>query len=118
MHKINPVFYNISPELDITNLSFTYGEVYSDSVINAISNLYNEDILFEDYYFIDIGCGCGKLLIDITNKLNINSCGIEIEPTRFEECKLQIENYKMDSKIEVYNDNLFRSYTLSLDRKS
>jgi ubiquinone/menaquinone biosynthesis C-methylase UbiE len=110
MHKINPVFYNISSKLDITNSSFTYGEVYSDSVINTISNLYNEDILFEDYYFIDIGCGCGKLLVDITNTLNINSCGIEIEPTRFEECKLQIENYKMDSKIELYNDNFKNIY--------
>ena len=108
--KINPVYYNISSELDITNSSFTYGEVYSDNVINVIINLYDEDIAFEDYYFIDIGCGCGKLLLDITKKLNIYSCGIEIEPKRYEECKQQIENYKMDTKIELYNDNFKNKY--------
>lgn len=110
IQKINSQFYKISSDLDITNSSFTYGEVYSDGIINVINKLYDEDALFEDYYFIDIGCGCGKLLIDITNKLNINSCGIEIEPTRFEECKTQIEKYNLDTKIELYNNNFKTIY--------
>ena len=105
--NISPEFYDISPSLDITNTSYTYGEVFADNIIDTIRNLYEEDISFEEYYFIDIGCGCGRLLMEIEEKLKMNCCGVEIEPVRYNECVKQIGT---NNKIEVFHNEFKNIY--------
>lgn len=108
--NISPEFYDISPSLDITNTSYTYGEVFASNIIDSIRNLYEEDVSFEEYYFIDIGCGCGRLLMEIEDKLKINCCGVEIEPVRYNECVKQIGT---KNNIEVFHDE-FKIYILEI----
>lgn len=108
MHfKINPDFYNISSKLDSTNTSYTYGEVFANDIIKIIKNIYGEDVIFEYYSFIDIGCGIGNLLIEIETILKLNCYGVEIEPTRFEESIKQLET---NTTIEIFNKDFKNLY--------
>ena len=40
---------------------------------------------YDNRTFLDIGSGCGKIIISIADKLNITSTGIEIDKNRFEQ---------------------------------
>ena len=77
-YKISSEDYQISSDLDKSNLSYIYGEANSSNILNILKN-----IDYDNRLFLDIGSGCGKLIIEIASKLDIFCTGIEIDIIRF-----------------------------------
>ena len=71
--KIDVEDYILPPELDENIKSYIYGEVNEKDLLEIIKTFE-----YENLNFIDIGSGCGKIIIYLSYKLNIFSTGIEI----------------------------------------
>lgn len=93
--------YDIDSLIYITenthNSSLIYGEtdhIHVESIIREYSMKYNIS------NFIDIGSGCGKLILHLSSNFpNINFEGIEIQRNRFEE---SLKNKKTYSNHELH----------------
>lgn len=99
--KINQKFQTYTRELDIDNHSYIYGEV-DYQCINKILRQFS--ILENRETFIDIGSGCGKLIVGLAKdslfEENIFT-GIEIHKPRYENSLLLQQEY------DCYNNTEF-----------
>ena len=81
--------YLIENNVEIKNLdsyesSFFYGEVNHYDIFSIIyDKIISQDINSDNFNFIDIGSGCGKLVIYIYNKSSFHCTGIEIIEHRY-----------------------------------
>ena len=93
------------------NSSLIYGEVNSNDIYNIINNVINTDNC--DQHFLDIGSGCGKLILFFNNKTNYYCTGIEIIKHRYLK---SIELINDDnSNVEFINDNFKNIYLGNFD---
>ena len=104
-HKIQDEDFRISRSLDQTNSSFIYGEVDPLSIYQIVKKYYKND-----NYFIDIGSGCGKIVIYVCKYLNIFCDGIEIDKNRYLKSLDLLENSNLYDKIEFINDSFTNIY--------
>lgn len=103
-------------ELDVNNKSYIYGEV-DPTVI--VSLLLNENILQYGDSFLDIGSGCGKMIISLANNTHFSDnyfTGIEIHKTRYEASLALLDNYELYENVEFilgnYNTLYFKNYNV------
>lgn len=114
--KIDKKYHLYTRDLDVNNKSYIYGEV-DPTVILSI--LLKENILQEGESFLDIGSGCGKMIISLANNHHFSNnyfIGIEIHQTRYEASISLLDNYEMYDKAEFilgnYNTLYFRNYNV------
>lgn len=89
-NKIESDFYILPSNLDSTNSSFIYGEVCAKDIIRVLKDLNIEG----NINFVDIGSGCGKLVIDIANNFKDSWCtGIEIHQQRYAKSIKLLDNF-------------------------
>ena len=103
-YKISPEDYQISYNLDKSNNSYIYGEVNSSNIINILQN-----IEYKNRIFLDIGSGCGKLIMDVSYELDITCTGIEIDINRFNK-SLEIQEKKSLFNVEFINNDFRNIY--------
>ena len=108
-YKVLPEDYTISEDLDKNNESYIYGEVNPINIIEIIKN-----INYDNRTFLDIGSGCGKIIISIADKLNITSTGIEIDKNRFNK-SLKIQEKYLHLGIDFINTDFRNIYLGSYD---
>ena len=94
------------------NSSFFYGEVDNNDIYNIIIKFIFKEIDC-DYKlnFLDIGSGCGKLVIFINEKTNLCCTGVEIIEHRY----LKSLQYVDDNNIEFLNDDFKNIYLGNYD---
>jgi ubiquinone/menaquinone biosynthesis C-methylase UbiE len=114
--KIDKRFHLIPRELDVTNKSYIYGEVDPTVILSV---LLKENILQEGDSFLDIGSGCGKMIISLANNPcfpHNNFTGIEIHQTRYNASVSLLDSYELYDKVEFilgdYNTLYFRNYNV------
>ena len=103
--KIKSEDFQISNELDRNNSSFIYGEVCHQDLSNLISKLE-----FFDRTFLDIGSGCGKIVIYLAYKFDIFIDGIEIDKNRFQKSLQLLETFKLFNNISFFNTDFRKVY--------
>ena len=70
------------------NNNFTYGEILRNGVDEVINKINKYKKVSDKDVFVDIGCGCGKLIIHTAIKSDIKTfVGIEIVPQRLRYAK-------------------------------
>lgn len=103
--------YNISSKLDRNNKSYIYGEVNPKDIINII-----KQFNYENCSFLDIGSGCGKIIISISNELKIFCTGVEIDDYRFNKSLELLNDFDFNGSVEILNrdfkDIYFGNYDL------
>ena len=103
--KVEKEYFHISSNLDKNNTSFIYGEVCCKNLSEILL-----DLELNDRLFLDIGSGCGKIVLYLTIKLNMNAEGLEIDIERFNQSiKLQ-EDLNLIDKILFYNEDFVKVY--------
>ena len=83
--KIENRFHLYTRDLDGKNKSYIYGEVDPSLIIELLEKEINFQ---EGDSFLDIGCGCGKMIISLGNNTQFHNnyfTGIEIHETRYNE---------------------------------
>ena len=96
---ISPDSYLITNELDRTNSSYTYGEVNHKQIASELTQILNEN----NVHFLDIGSGCGKIVIAIGSCFpNLYCTGIEIHNERYNNSIKLLEKYP-----ELYSNSEF-----------
>lgn len=71
------------------NKNFVYGEIKKQGVDTLINRISRYKIITDKDVFVDIGCGCGKLLIHMGIKSPFKTLvGLEIQKERIEYAKL------------------------------
>ena len=105
---IEPEMYLCDDTLDTSNTSYVYGEVNPRDVISIIKEL--EDSEFR--HFLDIGSGCGKLVLCFHSAFPDMYCdGIEIHHGRYQESLSWLEKYPvMQGFIEFHHHDFGRHY--------
>ena len=103
--KINLDDFEVADNLDRNNKSFIYGEV-SHQELSDILEKYNMD----NYRMLDVGSGCGKIVIYISTKFNINVDGIEIDANRYEKSQNLLELLDLYDKVQFFNDSFKNIY--------
>lgn len=89
-NKIESEFYLLPSNLDSSNSSFIYGEVCARDIIYILNELNREHVRS----FVDIGSGCGKLVIEIANEFEEAYCtGVEIHTPRYDHSMELLNNY-------------------------
>lgn len=114
--KIETRFHLYTRELDTNNKSYIYGEVEPTMIINLLKNT----IPFQEGdSFLDIGSGCGKMVISVANNPSFNHnyfTGIEIHETRYNESMILLNEYDMYENVEFifgdYNTLYFKNYNV------
>ena len=83
--------------LDSYNSSYFYGEVNSYDIYNIVKEILEYNNL-DNLHFLDIGSGCGKLILFIHNNINCYCTGIEIIKHRYFKSLtlLNDDNYKIE----------------------
>lgn len=114
--RIDNRFHLYTRELDVKNKSYIYGEV-DPTVIMSL--LCNENILQDGDSFLDIGSGCGKLLISLANNIHFSRnyfTGVEIHQTRYEASMSLLDEYELYDNAEFilgdYNKLYFKNYNV------
>ena len=92
--------YDVALSLESTNSSFLYGEVEPSDILNIIEKLEPDD-----KSMLDIGSGCGKIVIYLALNLEINIDGVELEPNRFQKSIKLLEKYKQENKVNIFNED-------------
>ena len=113
-YDIAPEHYIIPNDLDITNKSYIYGEVNPQNIIDIIKDVSE---IQECKHFIDIGSGCGRLVIQMSAKFpNMLCTGIEIHNTRYETSlkilneTLETDHGRVEFEWDDYNNHYFGNY--------
>lgn len=75
-----------------------------------------EIIPFKNTYFIDLGCGKGRMLLSSSELEFEKIIGIEKDNKLFEECKKNIIRNNLQKKIKLLNEN-FNKKKLTYRRK-
>ena len=102
-----------SYNLDSYNSSFFYGEVNNNEICSIIIKFILKEIE-SDYNlnFLDVGSGCGKLVIFLHENTNLYCTGIEIIEHRYlKSLNLINENYN----VEFFNDSFIKTYFGNFD---
>jgi len=111
-YKIMKTFYHVSQELDTFNSSYIYGEARPLDIVNILKS-HNYDELDS---FIDIGSGCGKIVLSVAFMLNINATGVEIDKNRYKQSLKLLENTQLHNLVYFENCNFqniyFGNYTI------
>lgn len=95
------------------NSSLIYGEVNNNDIYNIINNVIKNNDFDNNLHFLDIGSGCGKLIIFFNNKTNYYCTGIEIIEHRYLK---SIQLTKEDNyNVEFINDNFKNIYLGNYD---
>ena len=103
--KIDLDDFKITDKINLNRSSLTYGEVSNLDIGNLISSL---KINCEN--MLDVGSGCGKLVIYLAITLNINIDGIEIDKNRFNKSEYLLETYDLYDKVNFINDTYENLY--------
>jgi tRNA G46 methylase TrmB len=103
--KINLDDFEVADNLDKNNKSFIYGEV-SHQGLSDILERFNMD----NYRMLDVGSGCGKIVIYISTKFNINVDGIEIDINRYEKSQNLLELFNLFDRVHFFNDSFKNIY--------
>ena len=104
--------YTNSNNLNSYNSSFFYGEVNNNDISSIIKCILKEIKCDYNLNFLDIGSGCGKLVIFLNENTNLYCTGIEIIEHRYlKSLNLINENYD----IEFFNDNFKNIYFGNFD---
>jgi SAM-dependent methyltransferase len=97
------------------NKNFTYGEILrngADEIINKI-NRYRK--ISDKDVFVDIGCGCGKLILHTAIKSDIKTfVGIEIVPQRLRYAKSIKEEVLPEHKSIFFIEKDVKDFDLSI----
>ena len=104
-HKIHDEDFRIYESLDQTNSSFIYGEVNTKCIYEIVKKYCKND-----NYFIDIGSGCGKIVIYVCKYLNIFCDGIEIDKNRYLKSLDLLDESNLHNKIEFFNNSFNNIY--------
>lgn len=106
---IEPEMYLCGDNLDTSNTSYVYGEVNPRDVISIIKEL-EDDIVLSN--FLDIGSGCGKLVLCVHSAFPDMYCdGVEAHDGRYQESLSWLEKYPvMQGHIEFYHNDFGRHY--------
>ena len=103
--KIREEDFSISNNKDSNNTSLIYGEVFNDDLYNIINKFKcNESSM------LDVGSGCGKLVIFIALKCDIYVEGIEIDKNRYLQSEKLLEYYNLYDKVSFVNENFISLY--------
>ena len=103
--KIEPEYFNINDNLNVSKESLIYGEVNHKELFDIISKLdFNIDSI------LDIGSGCGKIVIYLALNLDCNVDGIEIDENRFSKSEYFLEFYMLHDKVTFINSNFVNIY--------
>lgn len=86
--RIDPEDFLLPQELDFENKSYIYGEVFEEDIEKIIEDYNNIES------FLDIGSGCGKLVVHIANKFKIMSSGVEINSMRHSKSVDLLDKFK------------------------
>ena len=108
--KIKIEDFQISSELDRNNPSFIYGEVCHIDLSILINKL---EIL--DRTFLDIGSGCGKIVIYLAYKFNLFIDGIEIDKDRYQKSLELLESFNLYNNITFFNNDFREIYLGNYD---
>jgi hypothetical protein len=103
--RIRDEDFRISKSLDQTNSSFIYGEVDALSIYEIVKKYYKKD-----NFFIDVGSGCGKIVVFISKYLDIFCDGVEIDSNRFLKSNDLLDSSNLHHKIEFINDSFTNIY--------
>ena len=83
--------YLLPSNLDKDNSSFIYGEVNPKHIVQIIKDLDHDRCS----HFVDIGSGCGKLVVYMALKFpDKYCCGVEIHENRHESAMSLLDNYE------------------------
>lgn len=91
--------------VDKLNTSLIYGEVSHQDILKILS-----EIIINEQNFLDIGSGCGKLVIFIALNLNIYSDGIEIAQNRYQKSLKYLERFDLYDKINFWQESFEEIY--------
>lgn len=91
-------FYLISSDLDKENQSYIYGEVNPKEILDIIKN-FN----YQGSSFLDIGSGCGKIILSLASELKIFCTGVEIDKLRFNKSLSLLENMDIFEYVDFIN---------------
>jgi tRNA G46 methylase TrmB len=108
--KVEKEYFHISSNLDKNNTSFIYGEVCCKNLSEILLELELNDRLF-----LDIGSGCGKIVLYLAIKLNMNSEGIEIDKNRFDKSIEFLNKLNLLDNVTFYNESFKKVYLGNYD---
>ena len=103
--KINQDDFIISNKELSNKSSLVYGEVDYNDIGNIILSL---KINYDN--ILDIGSGCGKIVIYLAIILNSYIDGVEIDTNRFNKSELLLNTYNLHEKISFINDSFENVY--------
>ena len=103
--KIEEDDFIVDSCLDSNISSFLYGEANYKSIYEIIKKYY-----FEDCKFIDIGSGCGKIVIHLVNNLDIYADGVEIDQNRYNKSLKLLDKFNLYDKIDFFNQDFQNVY--------
>ena len=104
-NKISKEDFHISNNLDQNNPSFIYGEVCFIELAEIIQSLELTDRLF-----LDIGSGCGKIVVYLAKKFNLLIDGIEIDTERYTKSLELVDKFNMNNNIYLFNNDFRKIY--------
>lgn len=105
--------YKIDPNLDTNNSSFVYGEVDPESICNLFDNCQMD---IENKSFLDIGSGCGNVIIYLARFAGMYCTGIEIDHKRFSKSIQKLEsNWELQNTIEFTNSSFVTTHFAQYD---
>lgn len=90
--------YDVSSNLDKNSKSYIYGEVNPKDIINLI-----KEFNYENCSFLDIGSGCGKIIISVANELQLICSGVEIDNFRFNKSLELLNDFEINGFVEILN---------------
>lgn len=102
--------YNISSNLDKNNKSYIYGEVNPKDIINII-----KQFNYENCSLLDVGSGCGKIIISIANELQLFCTSVEIDNFRFNKSLELLNDLEINGCVEILNKDFKDIYFGSYD---
>ena len=98
--KIEKEDFKVDRNLNHEISSYLYGEASYISIYDVIKKY-----CFEDCKFIDIGSGCGKIVVYLVDNLDIYADGIEIDQNRYNKSLDLLAEYNLFDKIEFFNQD-------------
>lgn len=97
------------------NNNFTYGEILRNGVDEIINKINKYKKVSDKDVFVDIGCGCGKLIIHTAIKSDIKTfVGIEIVPQRLRYAKSIKEEVLPEHKSIFFIEKDVKDFDLSI----
>lgn len=107
-NDISPETYLLPDELAGTNSSYIYGEVNHKQIVNELSYMLNDN----SGHFLDIGSGCGKIVIAVGSSFpNLYCTGVEIHNERYNDSLELLEKCpELYSNTEFYKKDFNHIY--------